>query len=88
MTNIKWYYIINRLTHAGIAQLVEQLICNQQVVGSSPIASSSMGRYPSGQRDQTVNLTAKPSKVRILLSPPEGIRSLLQWEIKAWVAQW
>ena len=25
---------------AGVAQLVEQLICNQQVVGSSPIASS------------------------------------------------
>ena len=64
-------YIINCLTHAGIAQLVEQLICNQQVVGSSPIASSSMGRYPSGQRDQTVNLTATPSKVRILLSPPQ-----------------
>ena len=26
--------------NAGVAQLVEQLICNQQVVGSSPIASS------------------------------------------------
>lgn len=26
---------------AGIAQLVEQLICNQQVAGSSPVASSS-----------------------------------------------
>ena len=25
---------------AGLAQLVEQLICNQQVVGSTPIASS------------------------------------------------
>ena len=25
---------------AGIAQLAEQLICNQQVVGSSPITSS------------------------------------------------
>ena len=71
LTNIDWHYIINRLTHAGIAQLVEQLICNQQVVGSSPIASSSMGGYPSGQRDQTVNLTATPSKVRILLSPPQ-----------------
>ena len=32
--------------------------------------------YPSGQRDQTVNLTAKPSKVRILLSPPEGHQEL------------
>ena len=27
---------------AGVAQLVEQLICNQQVVGSIPIASSVM----------------------------------------------
>ena len=26
--------------HAGLAQLVEQLIRNEQVVGSSPIASS------------------------------------------------
>ena len=26
--------------NAGVAQLVEQLTCNQQVVGSSPIASS------------------------------------------------
>ncbi len=27
-------------SNAGIAQLVEQLICNQQVVGSSPTAGS------------------------------------------------
>jgi hypothetical protein len=26
--------------NAGVAQLAEQLICNQQVAGSSPIASS------------------------------------------------
>ena len=31
-------------------------------------------RFPSGQREQTVNLPAKPSEVRILPSPPyEGI---------------
>ena len=30
--------------YAGIAQLVEQLICNQQVVGSSPITSSKKGQ--------------------------------------------
>ena len=30
---------------AGMAQLVEQLTCNQQVVGSSPIASSKKPRY-------------------------------------------
>ena len=28
------------LLFAGVAQLAEQLICNQQVVGSSPITSS------------------------------------------------
>ena len=32
----------NSLTFAGVAQLVEQLICNQQVTGSSPVASSSL----------------------------------------------
>jgi hypothetical protein len=28
------------LNQAGVAQLVEQLICNQQVAGSTPVASS------------------------------------------------
>ena len=32
--------------YAGMAQLVEQLTCNQQVVGSSPIASSICGGVP------------------------------------------
>ncbi len=31
-----------RILPAGVAQLVEQLICNQQVAGSSPFASSSV----------------------------------------------
>ncbi len=30
--------------------------------------------FPSGQRDQTVNLTVLPSKVRILPPPPNVIR--------------
>ena len=47
---------------------LEQLICNQQVVGSSP-SIGSWGRYSSGQRGQTVNLLATPSQVRILFSP-------------------
>ena len=33
---------------AGVAQLAEQLICNQQVVGSNPIASSTPQRVLSG----------------------------------------
>ena len=85
---------------ASVAQPAEQLICNQQVVGSSPSASSSrrplefpwsnrlpdgwplgesgldgetvvstLGGFPSGQRGQTVNLMAMPSKVQILHPP-------------------
>ena len=62
---------------AGVAQLVEQLICNQQVGGSNPSTSSTffklnMEEYPSGQRGQTVNLLASPSVVRIHPPPPEN----------------
>jgi hypothetical protein len=32
------------LRKAGVAQLAEQLICNQQVVGSTPITSSIFSR--------------------------------------------
>jgi hypothetical protein len=62
---------INAPSRAGVAQLVEHLPCKQEVTGSSPVASSTsssvargMDRrssrdsvgYPSGQREQTVNL--------------------------------
>ena len=49
--------VIRRWRYAGVAQLVEQLICNQQVRGSSPFTSSNMEEFPSGQREQTVNLS-------------------------------
>ena len=70
---------------AGVAQSVEQLICNQQVAGSSPIASSkkmseSMEGFPSGQREQTVNLPAKPTEVRTL-PPPPYLCCLLRWKV-------
>ena len=74
----------NRLEprNAGIAQLVEQLICNQQVGGSSPSTSSissfsvkvNMGGFPSGQREQTVNLSSMTSVVRIHHLPPKQKR--------------
>ncbi len=88
---------------AGVAQLVEQLICNQQVAGSSPITSSMVSLrasgqmmdreilegFPSGQREQTVNLPAyayegsnpSPSTSRVCF---EVLRS----SVKAHVAQW
>ena len=51
--------------------MAEQLICNQQVVGSTPITSSiHLGEFPSGQRGQTVNLLSLTSLVRIQLPPP------------------
>ncbi len=44
---------------ADVAQLVEQPPCKRQVTGSSPVVgSSSWEGYPSGQREQTVNLPA------------------------------
>ena len=56
--------------YADMAQLAEQLTCNQQVIGSSPIIGLiNMDGFPSGQRGQTVNLLAMLSKVRILPHP-------------------
>ena len=60
--------------YADVAQLAEQLICNQQVIGSSPIIGFILYRYfldgfPSGQRGQTVNLLQIASVVRIHLRP-------------------
>ena len=59
---------------AGVAQLAEQLICNQQVAGSSPFTSSIITNhlvgFPSGQREQTVNLPSQTSMVRIHPPPP------------------
>ena len=51
-----------------LAQLGEHLPYKQRVIGSSPIGPI-MDGFPSGQRGQTVNLLAMPSKVRILLHP-------------------
>ena len=67
---------------AGVAQLAEQLICNQQVAGSIPVTSSktphtakrlkiNTGGLQSGQMHQTVNLTSPTSVVRIHLLPPQ-----------------
>ena len=58
--------------------MADQLICNQQVDGSTPFTSSigfaeagpNMGDFPSGQRGQTVNLLSLTSVVRIHHPPP------------------
>ena len=69
--------------YAGVAQQAEQLICNQQVDGSIPFTSSNnMGRFPSGQREQTVNLPSATSVVRIHPCPPRKNRLLTVFSMK------
>ena len=60
---IQWPKKVNEngrfsLVNAGIAQLVEQLICNQQVVGSNPTAGSvlSFFRLPCHPFEKSVYL--------------------------------
>ena len=63
-----------------------------------PTSSLVLAGFPSGQRDQTVNLTAMPSKVRILLPPPlvgrcccfgqKGHNINGETKIKAGMVQW
>ena len=36
------------MDRAGVAQLVEHLICNQRVGGSNPFASSTLGKLKTG----------------------------------------
>ncbi len=73
---------------AGVAQLAEQLICNQQVAGSSPITSSIenfilyVDGFPSGQREQTVNLPSQTSVVRIHPHPPSFLREWRNWQTR------
>ena len=69
----------NQSMSCRCGSMAEQLICNQQVIGSSPIIGSgikpnNMGEFPSGQRGQTVNLLALPSVVRIHFPPLRGKR--------------
>ena len=55
-------------------------------VGSTKIRSFVRAEgFPSGQRDQTVNLTAPPSEVRIL--PPPPLRALVRvdWLMKMYI---
>ena len=42
MLDIEKYIPYNSFAYAALAQLVEQLICNQQVVGSSPTSGSKL----------------------------------------------
>ena len=82
----------NKFRHlrAGVAQLVEQLICNQQVGGSNPSTSSilpqqsilNMGEFPSGQRGQTVNLLQLASVVRIHLCPLSYMPAWRNWQTR------
>ena len=74
LTNKIFYVKITSVARTcWCGSMAEQLICNQQVDGSTPFTSSSLnnlGEFPSGQRGQTVNLLSLTSLVRIQLPPP------------------
>ena len=74
-----WWRLI-----AGVAQLAEQLICNQQVAGSSPITSSIMGEFPSGQRGQTVNLLLFSFGGPNPPSPTKQKQTIIRWSVFVW----
>jgi hypothetical protein len=61
----KWFTEVN----AGIAQLVEQLICNQQVVGSNPTAGSIVNQGGNPKRVTTCLAT---SWTLLMLQRPEN----------------
>ena len=44
----EWFFGASWLVRAGVAQLVEHLICNQRVGGSNPFASSTLGEPENG----------------------------------------
>ena len=76
-----WYSIQAR-KNAGVAQLVEQLICNQQVGGSSPSTSSiflnsehgSVPEWPKGADCKSVGTafggSNPPAPTKVKLSEP------------------
>jgi hypothetical protein len=73
LDSIPLFRYIPDIGYAILAQLAEHMTCNLEVLGSIPRDGCDrrfdMERFPSGQRGQTVNLLAMPSKVQILLSP-------------------
>jgi hypothetical protein len=52
-------YLINKIVvkYAEVAQLVEQLICNQQVVGSTPFLGSVVYNLYNGQMAEWLKAT-------------------------------
>ena len=64
---------------AGVAQLVEQLICNQQVAGSTPVAGSSLSR----QRHEKLTAGRNWRQSRAFLEPAqpglEGNGEVPEW---------
>ena len=61
------------LAHAGVAQLVEHLICNEVVGGSSPLASSACRRGERRRSGAPRGTRAQPAAQRIPLPDAQGV---------------
>ena len=56
--------------------MAEQLICNQQVDGSTPFTSSTYGRVPERPMGADCKSVAFASMVRIHLLPPNSLNQI------------
>src|SRR4030095_2500984 len=80
----------NETGGAGVAQLVEQLICNQQVAGSSPFASSEEMTFVISHKSGRVPERSKGTDCKSVAtgfegsnpSPSTGARWLFRSEIE------
>lgn len=61
----KFPLALMRIQKATLAQLVEQLICNLQVVGSSPTGGSILSLMSSQERNTWVSDSAQPDSIAV-----------------------
>jgi hypothetical protein len=93
MTCLQFVFRVNimmELWTAGVAQLVEHLICNQRVGGSNPFASSTVGQraggnWTSGRVREEVHRCEAATQVAACLS---GNRSAGKWSFRSGSERW
>src|SRR5215469_14605714 len=73
-----WFAVANRGFRAGVAQLVEHLICNQRVGGSNPFASSTQRKLRRSENNGKRVLPASVSCAPGLSSAVIPMRCMLR----------
>ena len=66
-----------------MAQLAEQLICNQQVIGSSPIVGFHMARWLSWLERRPVTAEVEGSNPFRVADATRSIKVLVLWDLSS-----